>query len=52
MKLGLWEDAVAQKTLINIELHIIVKERKSKLAKYKASNLAQSGTQTNAHLKN
>lgn len=49
MKLGLWEDAIAQKTLINTELHIIVKSERTK---YKASNLAQSGTQANAHLKN
>lgn len=52
MKLGLWEDAIAHKTLINIKLHIIAQERKSESTKYKASNLAQSITQTNVHLKN
>lgn len=52
MKLGLWEDAIAHKTLINTKLHIIAQERKSEPTTYKASNLAHSITQTNVHLKN
>lgn len=40
MKLGLWEDAIVHKTLINTELHIILQEIKSEPTKYKASNIA------------
>lgn len=31
MKLGLWEDAIAHKALINTELYIIVEDRKREL---------------------